>query len=179
MSTAHYETDPRTLAVLSTALHSPGKATRLRAVAMLARVDCPSRLGWLEDALRDGDEGVRATALAVIAWVLPAVAPTWPQREACDRVSPDAETRVQSRLENLARERYQWEYTVEVWRTDGLLLGVYAVTTCEEDDGHARSIALGQAILANVGRRGDRFDPATAATFIVSKRNCARGPTRG
>ena len=178
MGEAVYETDPRTLAVLSAALRSSGRATRLRAVAMLARVDCSMRIEWLERATGDDDHGVRDIAVAVLAWVLPMPEPPWPRREACGR-EPDTDGVGLDRFGDAETQRHQWEYAVEVWRNDGLLLGVYAITTCEEDDHHARSIALGQAILSNTGNRGDRFDPEKAATFIVGKRRCARGPTRG
>jgi len=175
MDTGARENDRRALAVLSAALGSAGRATRRRAVAMLVHVPCDERLAWLKDAQSDPDEGVRHTALAVLAWVLPVTDPPWPAREADEphgRIVPadfDAETVAES-----AATRAGWEYAIEVWRSDGLLVGVYAVTTCEEDDVHARSIALGQAILANTGRRGDAFDPATAAAFIVAKHE--RGP---
>lgn len=175
MDTGARESDRRALAVLAAALRSSGRATRRRAVAMLVHVCCDERLAWLEGALSDSDEGVRHTALAVLAWVLPVADPPWPAREAggqCARTG-QADSGAGSLAESAAT-RGGWEYAIEVWRSDGLLVGVYAVTTCEEDDIHARSIALGQAILANTGRRGDAFDPATAATFIVAKNE--RGP---
>ena len=73
---------------------------------------------------------------------------------------------------------------VEIWREDGLLVGSYLVATCEENDEHAKRVALGQAILANAGGKGDEFDAATAASFIVGKRHLpghsdARGRKRG
>jgi len=175
METGARENDRRAMAVLAAALRSPGRATRRRAVAMLVHVRCDERLTWLEAATGDSDEGVRETALAVLAWVLPVIEPPWPEREACVRHGriDSAEFCGESVAESVAT-RGGWEYAIEVWRSDGLLVGVYAVTTCEEDDVHARSIALGQAILANTGRRGDVFDPATAATFIVAKHE--RGP---
>lgn len=171
MTIGHHDTDPelRALAVLTAALQSPGRGMRRRAVAMLAHVDCEHRISWLEVALSDADEAVRATALAVLAWVLPAQDRSWPAREACDREGRGWDTSEDVERAGSHRARQGWEYAVEVWRSDGLLIGVYAVTTCGEDDPHARSIALGQAILANAGQRGDQFDPATSAMFIVSK----------
>lgn len=165
------EQDPRALGVLARALHSTSRVTRLRAVAMLARVDCPDRLRWLEAACADGDEAVVATALGVLSWVVEPSEPTWPQREdpRFDRVAePPAETVLRAATDS--RSRWRWEYVVEVWREDGLLIGSYVAATCDEDDVHAKRIALGQAILANADGRGDAFDTGAAAAFIVAKR---------
>lgn len=106
--------------------------------------------------------------------------PPWPQREdpRFDRL-PDAMAELTPWAPEVALG-WQWEYVVEVWRDDGLLVGAYLATTCEEDDEHARRIALGQAILANAGGKGDAFDAATAAAFIVGKRRLAgRSGVRG
>jgi len=142
---------------------------------MLAHIDCEQRIPWLQGALSDGDEGVRTTALVVLAWVTPVDEPPWPVREMCDREDHGSSSSWAPEHAGPNCARQGWEYAVEVWRSDGLLIGVFAVTTCEEDDSHARSIALGQAILANAGSRGDEFDPATAAMFIVAKCRRASG----
>ncbi len=165
------EKDSRALDVLQRALHSGSPATRVRAVSMLERLDCDDRITWLSDALADAHPSVSATALCVMAWVLdPSEAP-WPARE-----GPPADTGL-SRSEGLSAglpdepaSRWQWEYVVEIWREDGLLVGVYPASTCAEDDEHAKRIALGQAIIDSAGRRADRFDPGSAAAFIVEKR---------
>lgn len=165
------EEDPRALGVLAHALHSTSRVARMRAVCMLARVDCHDRLRWLEAACADGDEAVAASALAVLSWVVEPAESTWPQREdpRFDRVAhPLGRTVAWTAAES--RSRWRWEYVVEVWREDGLLIGSFLVATCDEDDVHAKRIALGQAILANAGDNGDAFDAATAAAFIVAKR---------
>jgi hypothetical protein len=176
------EEDPRVLGVLACALHSSSRATRMRAVAMLARVDCADRMRWLEEACADSDEDVCATALGVASWVIEPAEPPWPQREdpSFDRVPrPRHDAAPQSETEPASR--WQWEYVVEIWRDDGMLVGAYLAATCQEDDEHARRIALGQAILANAAGRGDAFDASTAAAFIVGKRRlpgCADAPGR-
>jgi len=166
------ETDPRVLRVLERALASSSRPTRLRAVAMLARVECEPAQRWLAEACDDPDPAVRETALIVSAWTARGDEATWPQREdpAFDGMAAigaewDAE------LESAACRRWQWEYAVEVWRDDGLLVGVFLCTVCEEDDEHAKRIALGQAILASSAPAGDRFEPESAAAFIVEKRH--------
>lgn len=169
------ETDPRTLGVLCAALESPGRAVRLRAVAMLALVDCPKRERWLERAARDTDPAVRETALIVQAWVHPVAQVVWPDREGVVSVMVDAEDPEQPEFGGIASE---WAYTVEVWRTDGFVVGSYFVTTCTEDDSHARSLALGHAILESTRERADAFDPEHAATFVVEKRQRRRGTTK-
>ena len=178
MMAPYHENDSRTLAVLSTALQSSSKVTRLRAVAMLASVTCGQRHEWLRAALRDSNRGVRETAGIVLSWVCPAEGSACPPREltAANPVYPGDGDAAERAL--LGTHGYEWEYAIEVWRRDGLQLGVYFVSTCQEDDHHARSIALGQAILANVGPHGDAFDPEFAATFIVDKGRRPRGPTR-
>lgn len=175
MMAPYHENDPRTLAVLSTALRSSSRVTRLRAVAMLALITCAQRDGWLRAALRDSDRGVRDTAGIVLSWLSLCEERAYPARE---RVAVASEPEDGAERALPAMYGYEWEYAVEVWRRDGLQLGVYFVSTCQEDDRHARSIALGQAILANVGPRGDAFDPESAATFIVDKGRRPRGPTR-
>lgn len=184
MLASYHENDPRTLAVLSTALRSRSRATRLRAVAMLSRVDCQQRTLWLETALGDHDRAVRETAGLVLAWLAPPPVSTSARDVTLERgrvlasevSGRDPDNDVDGAL--LAARGYEWEYTVEVWRVDGLQLGVYFMSTCQEDDRHARSIALGQAILANAGMHGDAFDPEHAATFIIDKRRSPRGTTR-
>jgi hypothetical protein len=169
MIAMYSETDPKILSVLGRALGSSSRVLRLRAVAMLARVECDTAAEWLERAARDSDVAVRHTACIVSAWVERPDSPPWPQREdpALDLVPelrpgleplPDAEPTQQT-----------WEYTIEVWRDDGFLMGAFLCTTRNEDDEHAKRIALGQAILHNSPGIGDRFDPATAAAFIISK----------
>ena len=164
------ESDPRVLAVLGRAIHSGSRATRLRAVAMLARVDCEKRARWLAETCEDPDSGVRETAHIVTAWTVGGEA-GWPEREdpAFDVLAP-LDVSAEAQLEEAARFSWQWEYALEVWRDDGLLVGVYLATTCEEDDEHAKRIALGHAILASSSPQGERFDPASAAAFIVGKR---------
>jgi hypothetical protein len=167
----HAESDPRVLSVLSRALRSGSRATRRRAVAMLARVDCEPRARWLENACADPDPGVRETACIVMSWVAETKPAPWPEREdpGFDLLAP-LDTMTEAAADRAAQFRWQWEYALEVWRDDGLLVGVFLATTCEEDDEHAKRIALGQAILANSAPGGERFDPALAAAFIVGKR---------
>jgi hypothetical protein len=163
--------DQRMLDVLSRALRSSSRVTRVRAVSMLARVRGDRCMAWLEEALADSDEAVSATATCALAWVVEADDPPWPQREdpsfdrIADQMTDDSDFAASTMLPG-----WQWEYVLEVWRDDGLLLGVFLATTCAEDDEHAKRIALGQAILANAGGRGDAFDASTAAAFIVGKR---------
>ncbi len=73
---------------------------------------------------------------------------------------------------------WEWEYAVEVWASDGMLVGVFLCATCQEDSEHAKKIALGQAVLASAGPSGDRFDPSTAAAFIVAKQRVRRDARR-
>jgi hypothetical protein len=165
------ESDPRVLAVLERALRSGSRPTRLRAVAMLARVACEPRARWLTEACGDPESAVREMAQIVAAWVAIDGESEWPQREdpAFDALAP-MDLGADAQLEHAAHFRWQWEYALEVWREDGLLVGVYLATTCEEDDEHAKRIALGHAILASTSPLGERFDPALAAVFIVGKR---------
>ena len=169
------ETDPRVVGVLEHALRSTSRATRLRAVAMLARVRCASRERWLASAGKDPDSAVRDTAIAVVSWVFSPSTPPWPAREdpAYDRL-PDVAWECEA--DAAACLSWQWEYAVEIWRSDGLLVGVFLSTACREDDEHAKRIALGQAILASCASRGDPFDPSEAASFIVGKRRVRREP---
>lgn len=143
---------------------------------MLASVTCAQRDEWLRAALGDSDRGVRDTASIVLSWLCPAEESACSAREPTARDPGDPDDAAEHAL--LRTHGYEWEYAIEVWRHDGLQLGVYFVSTCQEDDRHARSIALGQAILANVGAHGDVFDPEFAATFIVDKERRPRGPTR-
>lgn len=164
------ETDPRALQVLECALDSSSRIIRLRAVAMLAHIDCDKRTRWLEAALCDREPCVRQTALIVVSWIASTAEPSWPQREdpIFDRVLDLADAAVV--LDSAAGLRWEWEYAVEVWRFDGLLMGVFLSVTCQDDDEHAKKMALGQAVLASAGPGADRFDPSTAASFIVAKR---------
>lgn len=166
--------DSRALGVLARALGSTSRVTRLRAVSMLALVECDERIPWLEAACSDGDVAVAQTAHVVLSWIVNPPEPPWPQREdpAFDRLGgPSADEVSQSPFERVLR--WKWEYVVEVWREDGLLIGAFLAPTCEEDDEHARRVALGQAILANAGAHGEEFDAGTAAAFIVGKRRLA------
>jgi len=170
------ETDPQVLGVLQRALASTSRATRLRAVAMLGRLECAQRARWLDAACEDCDRAVRETAVIVSAWTAEPDEETWPQREdpAFDRVlALDCDGSAE--LECAAQMRWGWEYAVEVWRGDGLLVGVFLSTSCGEDDEHAKRISLGQAILASASKGADRFDPGDAAAFIVGKRRVRRG----
>jgi hypothetical protein len=174
------EGDPRALRVLEDALGCTNKATRLRAVAMLARVACPMRIRWLDAAMRDSDPQVRETARIVVAWVCRPDRPLWPTREECSLGEPEycaASPGVWP--QDALRVREGWSYVVEVWRSDGMLLGTYAATTCAEDDQHAKCIALGRAILDSTSAHGDHFDPSDAAAFIVEKRRVPGGAGTG
>jgi hypothetical protein len=174
------ESDPRVLRVLGDALGSANKGTRLRAVAMLARVDCPMRIRWLEAAMCDVDLRVRETAHIVAAWTCRPDYPPWPTREE----RPLGESEYCGAVagvwpQDAARVREGWSYVVEVWRSDGMLVGVYAATTCAEDDQHAKCIALGRAVLDSTSAHGDHFDPSDAAAFIVEKHRVPRGAGTG
>lgn len=162
----------RARSVLERALSSTSRVTRTRAISMLARCPMPERERWLERACTDSDEAVRETARTVLAWVAePAGDRPWPDREdpAFDRVAPCA-AHVRAEAELPAPVDAGWQYVLEVWRDDGMLVGVYFALTREDDDEHARRMALGQAIMASAGPLADRFDPETAAVFIVDKR---------
>ena len=170
------ESDPRVLGVLERALASSSRATRLRAVAMLSRVSCERRARWLGAACEDPDRAVRETAAIVSAWTLEVSQDTWPAREdpAFDRM-PGLQPDPTDEFEGAVAGRWEWEYAVEVWRGDGLLVGVFLCTSCGEDDEHAKRIALGQAVLASSVKGADAFDPGDAASFIVGKRRVRRG----
>jgi hypothetical protein len=168
------EDNPRSLAILARALGARSTATRVRAVAMLACVDCPQRTAWLEDALCDDSPDVRGTAVAVLAWVIPVAEAPWPARE-CVHESPESRDDSAER-DPLAAGAREWEYVVEVWREDALPVGVFLASINEEDDDHAKCIALGQAILASAKPGQDPFEPSSAAAFIVGKRHIARRP---
>ena len=167
------ENNPHSLAVLARALRATSQSTRVRAVAMLECVECSPRIAWLEDAVADESRAVRDTALAVLAWVIPVVEPPWPPREDPDF---DRGPRTASAPDDpLAPDgSREWEYVVEVWRDDALLVGVFLASINEEDDDHAKCIALGQAILASAQPGQDAFEPSSAAAFIVGKRHVAR-----
>jgi hypothetical protein len=169
------ECDPKVIKVLDFALGSSSRTVRLRAVCMLANVCCEQRAGWLRAACEDDDVVVRQAANTVTSWTLVVESPPWPQREdpAFDRVPHLAEP--EELLEAGAGFGWEWEYAVEVWRNDGMLIGIFLCTTCQDDNEHAKKIALGQAVLASAGPSGDRFDPSTAAAFIVAKRRARRG----
>ena len=169
------EDNPRSLAVLARALRAGSQATRVRAVALLACVDCSPRMPWLEQAACDESRAVRDTAHAVLAWVTPVAEPPWPARE-----DPSFDERHRGEMECAdpfeGEGPREWEYVVEVWRDDALLVGVFLASVNEEDDDHAKCIALGQAILASAQPGQDPFEPSSAATFIVGKRHAARRP---
>jgi hypothetical protein len=168
------EENPRALAVLARALNASSRATRVRAVAMLSCVDFDQRMEWLEQAAADDSRDVSDTARAVIAWVTQVTDPPWPAREEC---AADPEPTEPADYEELSSgDLREWEYVVEVWRDDALLVGVFLASIHEEDDDHAKCIALGQAIMASTHPGQDRFDPGSAAAFIVGKRHIARRP---
>ena len=170
----YVESDPKALRVLEFSLGSSNRVLRLRAVCMLSRVSCERREQWLATACGDSDPAVRETAMSVMAWTLQTDSPPWPQREdpTFDRIPQLVEP--EESLDTAVGLRWEWEYAVEVWREDGLLVGVFLCTTCQEDDEHAKRIALGQAVLASTTPTGDRFEPSTAAAFIVGKRRIRR-----
>ena len=168
------EFDPKVINVLDLALRSSSRMVRLRAVCMLANVSCERRTEWLTSACDDRDVAVRQAASTVMCWTLVVEPPPWPQREdpEFDRVPYLSEP--EELLEAGTDLAWEWEYAVEVWRNDGMLVGVFLCTTCQDDNDHAKKIALGQAVLASAGPSGDRFDPSTAAAFIVAKRRVRR-----
>jgi hypothetical protein len=170
----YLESDPRVINVLDRALHSTSRVVRLRAVCMLANVSFDQRAEWLAAACKDSDVSVRQAADSVVAWTLEVDTPPWPQREdpAFDTVPHLSER--DELLEAGADLGWEWEYAIEVWRRDGMLVGVFLCATCQEDNEHAKKIALGQAVLASTGPSGDRFEPSTAAAFIVAKRRIRR-----
>jgi len=172
------ETDPRVLRVLERALRSSSRTVRLRAVCMLANVSCTHGRGGLWGGCGDCYRAGRPAAAAVACWTAAVEPAPWPQREdpMFDRVSElvDAD----ELLEAATGLAWEWEYAVEVWREDGLLVGVFLCTTCQEDPEHAKKIALGQAVLASTGESGERFEPSTAAAFVVARRQVRRGPRR-
>jgi len=144
---------------------------------MLAIVLCPQRERWLECALQDPDSAVSETASIVQSWTQPPVSRACPARQVvATSLTPDDGRSIRSERHRSRGD--EWEYTVEVWGAGGTLVGSYYVTTCAEDDAHARSLALGQAILASSRGRADTFDPESAATFVVEKAHRRRGPTR-
>jgi hypothetical protein len=165
------ERDPKAIKVLDFALRSSSRIVRLRAVCMLANVHCEQRAEWLLGACVDVDTAVRQAALAVTSWTIAVEPPPWPQREdpAFDRVLSLAE-QPDELIDAGAGLGWEWEYVVEIWCSDGMLIGVFLCTTCQDDNEHAKKIALGQAVLASAGPSGDRFEPSTAAAFIVAKR---------
>jgi hypothetical protein len=116
---------------------------------------------------------VSDTAHAVLAWVAPVSDPPWPARE---DVAPEAaDDGSGTGLDSwVAGDLHEWEYVIEVWREDGLLVGVFLAAVHEEDDDHAKCVALGQAILASAQTGQDRFEPSSAAAFIVGKRHVVR-----
>ena len=170
----YWENDPKVLGVLSRALRSTSRSVRTRAVSMLAVLSCVERDEWLDLACGDRDQAVREVAIAVRCWTARIEPPPWPQREdpAFDTtpVYPDNDLV----LDVGSDLGWQWEYAVEVWRGDGLLMGVFLCATCQEDIEHAKKIALGQAVLASAEPLGDRFEPSTAAAFVVAKRKVRR-----
>lgn len=177
----YIETGSNAFQILQRAMASPSAPLRVRAVAMLGAVDCALRLAWLETALHDRDAEVRLTAAAVLPYVIEPPVPPWPTRE-----DPRFDKAVQLAFDGLGDAetecgdgfRWEWEYVVEVWREDGLLIGVFLAHTCNEDERHAGAIALGQAVLQSVGPCGEQFDSARAGAFVTEKRRIrkVRGP---
>jgi hypothetical protein len=143
---------------------------------MLENVSCEHSNEWLTAACSDRDVAVRQSASAVMSWTLTVPSPPWPQREdpAFDQVAQLSEP--EALLDSGACLGWEWEYAVEVWSGDGMLVGVFLCTTCQQDNEHAKKIALGQAVLASSGPGGDRFEPSTAAAFVVAKRQVRREP---
>jgi HEAT repeat protein len=171
----YMESDPRVIEVLDVARRSSSRVVRLRAVCMLANVGFEKRAEWLTEACGDADLSVRQAAGAVIAWTLEPSPPPWPQREDPEFDKTPELTEAEAALDEGAELGWEWEYAVEVWAGDGMLVGVFLCATCQEDTEHAKKIALGQAVLASARPSGDRFDPATAAAFVVAKRRVRRG----
>jgi len=170
------DTHTRSLHVLEHALRASSRSTRERAVAMLAHVECEERERWLRRADADACARVRTMAMLVAAWTMTAEGVPWPPRENARDLGASP---IPGELLGLAEPfRWRWEYVVEVWREDGLPVGVFLAATCEEDDEHARRIALGQAVLAATSAGADRFEPERAAAFIVAKRQVRRGGPR-
>ena len=172
------ESDPKIIKVLEVSLSSSNRVVRLRAVCMLANVDFEQRADWLAAACLDADASVRQAASAVTSWTLVVEPPPWPDREdpAYDRVPELVEG--DELLEGDFDLDWEWEYAVEVWASDGMLVGVFLCATRQEDSEHAKKIALGQAVLASAGPSGDRFEPSTAAAFIVAKQRVRRDARR-
>ena len=108
------EHDPKALKVLGRALSSQSRIVRLRAVAMLAHVDCPRRDEWLEAASLDSDTRVSDMARTVQEWVRVVAEPSWPTREdpAFDP-GVSAGHRAGAAAGDAAPRG--WEYEVEVW----------------------------------------------------------------
>jgi hypothetical protein len=168
------ESDPRVVEVLAAALRSTSRVVRLRAVCMLANVSCDQSNDWLTAACGDRDVAVRQSASAVMSWTLAVSSPPWPQREdpEFDKVAHLSEP--EALLDSSAGLGWEWEYAVEVWSGDGMLVGVFLCTTCQQDNEHAKKIALGQAVLASSRPGGDRFEPSQAAAFVVATRQVRR-----
>lgn len=170
----YVETGSNAFLILQRALASPSASLRVRAVAMLAHADCALRLVWLEEALHDRDAEVRLTAAVVLPYVFEPDESCWPERE-----DPRFDRAVQLTFEGLGepcpdrhsgRLQWEWEYVVEVWREDGLLIGVFVARTCSGDERHAATIGLGQAVLQSAGPFGEQFDSAHAGAFVTQKR---------
>jgi hypothetical protein len=168
------ESDPRVVEVLAAALRSSSRMMRLRAVCMLANVSCEQSSEWLTAASSDREVAVRQAASAVMSWTMEVASPPWPQREdpAFDQFPQLSEP--EAVLDSGAGLGWEWEYAVEVWRGDGMLVGTFLCTTCQQDNEHAKKIALGQAVLASSGPGGDCFEPSTAAAFVVATRQVRR-----
>jgi hypothetical protein len=143
---------------------------------MLANVSCDRSNEWLNEACSDPDVAVRQSASAVMSWTLSVPSPPWPQREdpGFDQVALLSEP--EALLDSGASLDWEWEYAVEVWGGDGMLVGVFLCATCQQDNEHAKKIALGLAVLASSRPDGDRFEPSTAAAFVVAKRQVRREP---
>ncbi len=161
----------RSLRVLERALRSSRTSTRERAVAMLAHVDLLEREEWLARAEADRASSVRSMAALVAAWASAVPHGTWPEREeVADGTLAHAEPVGSAPGAPHPEGGWKWEYLVEVWREDAVPVGLFVTATCDEDDEHARRIALGQAVLAVAPDRASSFDPGSAAAFVIAKR---------
>jgi hypothetical protein len=165
----YLETDARVLNVLERSLGSPGRTERLRAVELLAHIDCADRARWLKSARADEDPTVRDMARNAESWGCEDSEPAWPVREECDAWRTDVIARPTDAYRGSRRGEVGWEYVVEVWDRDAAQVGIYAAITCGEDDRHAKCIALGRAILDSVDSSRP-FEPAGATAFIIVKR---------
>lgn len=168
------EEDACTLRTLERALGSPGVSTRLRAVEILAHVDCRRRREWLDDALQDHAPAVRDMARIAASWGSECPSTGWPAREECGAECAPVFATPTDGYRGSRNGASGWEYVVEVWDGEGARVGTYVAITCGEDDRHAKHIALGRATLDREAARAERFEPLGATVFIVGKRRHVR-----